>query len=294
MDQAKIARWCQALLLPEETDLVRSSLRELADYFGISVAEAQCACETALADSKREWESAPRQGPDQILDFYDRTRSYIFEHVWWHAVDEGVGAANVEILDYAARCGARHYLDFGSGVGANAILFARQGLNVTLADVSRTMLEFARWRLERRGLKATYIYLRQQDLPRGHFDFATAVDVFEHLVNPAAEMRRLSASLRPGGVMVFNCRPGRDPQRPMHIMPNMRPIFRELRHSGLREIGPGAKPLRDLGYYAVRRGGQWRLADLGWGVYDSLRYGPAAEAGRSLLKVFLARRDAAR
>ena len=53
--------WREALLLPGETDLIESGLRELAEYFGISRREALRRCEEALAESKREWESAPRR-----------------------------------------------------------------------------------------------------------------------------------------------------------------------------------------------------------------------------------------
>ena len=291
MSQTSIAKWSEALRLPGETDLIHSSLRELVEYFGISEAEARRAGETAVADSKREWERAPRETPKQVLDFYDRTRSYIFEHVWWHAMDLEINAINVEFLDYALRQGVRDYLDFGSGVGANAILFARSGLQVTLADVSHTMLDFARWRMERRGLKAEYVYLRERDLPRRGFDLVTVVDVFEHLVDPRAEVRRIGAALKPGGAMIFNCRAGYDPERPMHILSTMYPIFRELRHSGFRAAGPAADPIRALGgYYAFIQGEQGRISNLGWGLYDHLRYGPVAELSKSALDRMRARR----
>jgi 2-polyprenyl-3-methyl-5-hydroxy-6-metoxy-1,4-benzoquinol methylase len=290
MSDATITRWREALLLDGEADPVASGLRELAEYFGISREQARRACETALADSKREWEADARETPEQVLDFYDRTRSYIFEHVWWHVTDQQYNSANVEILDYALWRGARDYLDFGAGVGANAILFARHGLRVTLGDVSRTMLDFARWRLERRGLRAEYLYLREQQLPPGRFDFVTAVDVFEHLVHPSAEVQRISAAMKTAGALVFNCLTGEDPERPMHILPTPYPVLRALRQGGLRRAGLGSEPLRRLGYEVVERGGRGRIADLGWGLYDRLRYHPTAEAARAWVKTLLARR----
>ena len=124
MNQELIAIWREALLLPGETDLIESALRELAEYFGISRDEARRRCETALADSKREWESDSRRTPEEVKNFYRTSQSYIFEHVWWHATDPATNAENVEILRFASRLGATRYLDFGSGVGANAMLFA--------------------------------------------------------------------------------------------------------------------------------------------------------------------------
>lgn len=257
-----IAKWREALLLPGETDLVESGVRELAEYFGVSREEAMRDCRNALGDSKREWESASRQTPDQVVDFYRRTRSYLFEHVWWHATDLGENSANVEILNYASRRGARAYLDFGSGVGSNAILFARRGFAVALADVSETMLDFARWRLERRGLAAQFINLNLRPLPRDRFDLVTAVDVCEHLTDPQAVFRRIAESLKIGGAFVFNQRLGEDAERPMHILTTAAPILRSIRRNGLRKTAWGATALRKLNFYVVERGAQSRIK--GW------------------------------
>jgi mycofactocin glycosyltransferase len=283
------SKWAEALSLPGAADFEQSSLGELADYFGLSRDEARRACESALADSRREWDEARRRTTAEVLDFYDRTRSYIFEHVWWHVHDHSNNAANVAALDYALGLPGRAYLDFGSGVGANAILFARHGFDVTLADVSRTMLDFARWRMERRGLRANYVYLREQSLPAGEFDFITAVDVFEHLTDPAGELRRLGAALRVGGTLVFNYWVGSDPERPMHILASSDPIFRALRGAGLRRAEGVTEEMRRFGYQVVRRGGQSRLADLACGLYDGLYYSPAARLGKRLIKSALSR-----
>ena len=291
VSEAWVARWREALLLPGEADLVLSSLRELAEYFGMSPAEARRACEGALADSKREWNAAARQTPDQVVDFYDNTQSYIFEHIWWHAVNAEKNSANVVIANYALQSGASAYLDFGSGVGANGILFARHGFSVTLADVSRTMLDFARWRFERRGLQAEYVYLREEPLPGGRFDIVTAVDVFEHLLTPATEIRQIAAALKVGGVMVFNICAGADPERPMHILKTKYPVLRALRRHGFRYARSGVTSLRRLGYHAVERGSQPPKWDLAWGLYDRLRYGHVAEAARRLPKNLFAPRS---
>jgi SAM-dependent methyltransferase len=276
MNERLIRAWREALLLPGETDPVESGLRELGEYFGIGRDEARRACETALEASKREWESAARQTPAQIAAFYRGTRSYLFEHIWWHATDARVNAANVAILEYARRRGAQDYLDFGSGVGANAILFARDGFRVTLADISETMLDFARWRLARRGLAdVEFINLNRQRLPRRRFDFVTAVDVCEHLARPDAEFRRISRAMKPGAVFVFNHRPGFDADRPMHILPSPRPLRRAMRRNGLRDAGTEAGCLRELEFTVLQRAARSVRAsveNLAFGLYDFARY----------------------
>jgi 2-polyprenyl-3-methyl-5-hydroxy-6-metoxy-1,4-benzoquinol methylase len=272
MNADNAAKWREALLLPGETDLIASGLRELSEYFGVSLEEARRACENAVAESKREWDSSPRRTNDQIVDFYRRARSYLFEHVWWHVADVETNAANVELMNYARRRGACEYLDFGSGVGSNAILFAKRGFNVTLADVSETMLEFARWRLERRGLQAEFINLNQRRLPRQRFDFVTAVDVCEHLSEPEAAISRIAQSLKIGGAFVFNYHVGEDKDRPMHTLMTSAPLFRSLRLNGLREVETGATRLRRLGFCVAERGAQSRVEDWLYGAYDRLRF----------------------
>ncbi|MGE0102607.1 MAG: methyltransferase domain-containing protein [Blastocatellales bacterium] len=265
-------RWVEALLLPGEAGIVESGLRELSDYFGISPDDARSACLTALADSKREWESAPRGTADQIIDFYRRTRSYIFEHIWWHATDIDGNAANVAILDYGIRSGSGRYLDFGSGVGSNAILFARAGFDVTLADVSSGMLDFSKRRLERRGLRARYIDLNSERLPEGGFDLITAVDVIEHVPDPGGVLRQLALALKPGGRLIFNFRAGFDPERPMHILAGAGPVLGNLRREGFDDISSDDDLLRAAGYTIALRRAEDGLRDLMLGTIDRIRY----------------------
>ena len=271
MNERLIQIWRETLLLPGETDPVESGLGELSEYFGISCEEARRACQVALEESKREWESAPRRTRKQIIEFYRSTHSYLFEHIWWHATDAKVNAANVAILEYAMERGARHYLDFGSGVGTNAILFANHGFQVSLADVSLTMLDFAQWRLRRRGIRAELIDLTRRELPRNRFDFVTAVDVCEHLVRPGTELKRISRAMRPGGTFVFNHRAGIDAERPMHILLTAAPLLRAIRRNGLRDAGADADSLRAFEFSVVHRAAQTRMKNLLFGMYDFAR-----------------------
>ena len=271
-------KWQEALMLPGHTDLTKSNMSELAAYFGISEEEAEANCKIAEKESKREWEVKPRTTDNDIVNFYDVTRSYIFEHMWWHAVNPE-SSANVAILNYAMGHNAHSYLDFGSGVGANGILYAMHGFEVTLADVSRTMLDFAKWRLERRGLKATYIYLRQEELPQDQFDLATAFDVLEHVVHPSRELKRLAAALHRGGTLVFNCLTGVDENKPMHIVHSSYDVYRGVRAAGFRrDDSIEAQTLTPLGLDVMRRGTQSHIDDVICGLYDRYKYSRVADA----------------
>ena len=60
--------------------------------------------------------------------------------------------------------GSLRHLDFGSGVGVTVSSFNSSATKVTLADLSTTLLDFARFRFERRGEKATFIDLNETSL----------------------------------------------------------------------------------------------------------------------------------
>ena len=91
--------------------------------------------------------------------------------MWWHTLNEDdTPLAYVTALKFAASHGAKAVLDFGSGVGSGGILYARNGFDVTLADISSVMLEFCAWRFKARGLAARFIDLKTQRLPSQSYD----------------------------------------------------------------------------------------------------------------------------
>src|SRR5215475_14643054 len=122
--------------------------------------------------------------------------------MWWYTLNEDASQlAYVTALRFAQQHECRHYLDFGSGVGLGAILFARHGFQVTLAAIGPRLLDFSQWRLDLRGLPAHYIDLSTSRLPSQALDFVTAMNVFEHLTDPPGAAEHLWAALKPGGFL---------------------------------------------------------------------------------------------
>jgi cyclopropane fatty-acyl-phospholipid synthase-like methyltransferase len=123
----------------------------------------------------------------------------------------------MEFLARAAGEGCfRTYLDFGAGIGSLGIYFAHMGLEVTLADISPHLLDYAAWRFRRRGLKLNTIDLGKGGLPEDRFDLVTSLDVFEHLPDPQAVLRSVAASMKQGGLFAFNVAP-KDANYPQHV-----------------------------------------------------------------------------
>ncbi len=91
-------------------------------------------------------------------------------------------------------------LDVATGSGREAIFLAARGLSVVGIDVSPVGLGLARRRAEERALHLDLIAadLLRFPLPRAAFDVVTCFHYLERSLFPALE-----ASLRPGGVLVF-------------------------------------------------------------------------------------------
>jgi 2-polyprenyl-3-methyl-5-hydroxy-6-metoxy-1,4-benzoquinol methylase len=231
--------WEQALCLEGHQDLQASLLAELGAYTHCdNTAEIQRRCVHAVTTLKGEWQAqvdpADRQSIEQ---FYDASQTTIYELMWWHTLCDDLSPLSyVTALRFAQQQGCQHYLDFGAGVGSGGILFSRHGLAATLADISSTLLGFSQWRLETRRLPATYIDLKAQRLPRHAYDLVTAMDVFEHLVDPLQTVEQLWDALKPGGFLYARISAESDEDRPQHIVQDFEPTFARMQALGLVQI----------------------------------------------------------
>jgi len=231
--------WADALVLAGNPTLRESLLSELGTYMSCSDrAEIEARCARAVAALKGEWEAKVIPGSrDSIEQFYDESQNTIYDLMWWHTLTEDASPLSyVTALHFARRYGGRRYLDFGAGVGSGSILFARHGFDVTLADISSTLLRFSAWRLDRRRLPATYVDLKTAELPAGAFDLVTAMDVFEHLVDPVGTVDRLAATLKAGGFLYTRIAAEVDEDRPQHIVHDFGPTFERLRALGFVRV----------------------------------------------------------
>ena len=231
--------WSDALRLKGERDLTHSTLVELAARHGTSdLATVRKRCEDAVKSLKNAWDKDVKTiDTSHVERFYDRTELFIDELMWWHTLNEDdTPLAYVAALKFAAARGARTVLDFGSGVGSGGLLFVQNGFDVTLADISSVLLEFCAWRFKKRELPARFIDLKSERLPKGAFDFITAMDVFEHLTEPVATVDLLADALKPGGCIFGRFASEIDPDRPMHIVQDFGPVFARFGELGFTEI----------------------------------------------------------
>lgn len=243
-----------------------SVLDDLATYFSISPEEALERCLGWERASVEEWQAKPRDDAAAITDFYETTQSWCFD-LLWYAYLQARGFAYPSSVGIARSLGRRPVegpaLDFGSGAGVTGQLLAALGRRVTLADISASLLDFARFRLRRRGVELETIHLTERGLDTESFGVITAIDTLTHVPDLPAALRTLHGALRPGGALFANL----DVRRPeaetaWHLYADDTPLRRQLSRAGFR-------PVETLEWGMVRyervdpsRAGQrvWRLA----------------------------------
>jgi 2-polyprenyl-3-methyl-5-hydroxy-6-metoxy-1,4-benzoquinol methylase len=95
-------------------------------------------------------------------------------------------------------------LDVGAGQGRNAVWLAQQGWDVTAIDISGVGLAVAEVNAERAGTRIATVKTTYQDFDFGKEKWDLIVMILSWApVSDPAFVARLHASLRPGGVIVF-------------------------------------------------------------------------------------------
>jgi hypothetical protein len=158
----EMEEFARALHLGEETDARRAALDDLSTFFGLDVDTCLNRCINWEDWSVEEWQAERRDSADSLSRFYRTTKSWAFDLLWYAYLQaKGYGyplSVAIALSVPASARGGRH-LDFGSGVGVTSQLFQRLGYESDLADISTSLLAFAKFRLDRRSQPATYIDL---------------------------------------------------------------------------------------------------------------------------------------
>jgi 2-polyprenyl-3-methyl-5-hydroxy-6-metoxy-1,4-benzoquinol methylase len=101
----------------------------------------------------------------------------------------------------------RSLLDFGCGMGEEAIYFARLGARVTAIDISEVGIEITRQRAHHNAVTdrvdARVMRVDPTTLPSGSFDLVHGLGILHHLPDLGESLREVKRLLRPGGKAVF-------------------------------------------------------------------------------------------
>ncbi len=232
------SEWERALLMDHEADLRTSLLREVADYYKVAdVKEVERLCSGAVEAMREEWEQHIDSTKRASIESFYQSATMVYDLMGWHSLRDDTGPLAYMLgLEVARAYGVRSCLDFGSGVGSGALLLTRAGVQMSLADISTTLLDFCRWRFVRRQLSANFFNLNTDMLPVAGFDMIMAMDVFEHLVDPVATIEQLWRALRPGGLFFARIQVEDAGTHPQHIVRDFAPTFTRIRELDFVEV----------------------------------------------------------
>jgi SAM-dependent methyltransferase len=217
--EAACAERLTKILAPRTGDLRQELVLELSEYFGRSAADMEQQLAGATETFTAEWKQHVPDPKDEraVTRFYNESKTELFDLAQWHTHDP-IHYRALYCADIASGNEGRKYLDYGAGIGSDALVFAAAGFEVTLADVADPLLAFARWRCERRGITVQTIDLKRRQPPAQTFDAAVCFDVLEHVHRPLRTLDQINRSMRPGGLLFVHAPFGEDPDRPMHVV----------------------------------------------------------------------------
>lgn len=232
MNVSQLATTWRDIQAPATGDIRAELVQEAAEYLGLKVDDAWDRLRGAGERFAQEWSSTVGGATDAatLTRFYNHSDTELFELLEWHASDP-IHFRTLVLRDVAVRHPGRTYLDYGSGIGSDAIAFATAGFDVTLADISDLLLRFAEFRCRRRGIRVQTIDLKAQSLPTNAYDVAVCFDVLEHIPKPMPVVRRIREALRPDGLLAIHAPFGVDPERPMHV------VHRDIVTPRMRSLG---------------------------------------------------------
>ncbi|MBI1248403.1 methyltransferase domain-containing protein [bacterium] len=146
----------------------------------------------------------PRPDDDAIDDFYRNSYRRYYKSAavpkWKHtARNARIAGQRITMVQSLAPKGAA-VLDVGTGSGELLYVGNRHGYKMQGIEVDHAYSQFGR---QSYGVKIINQSLLHASLPDNHFDVVTCFHVLEHLADPAAALRKIAATLKPGGYLLL-------------------------------------------------------------------------------------------
>lgn len=230
--------WTKAIV--GDKDITSCTKREVKDYLRISDEDLDKYWgEKGTQKIKKDWQETNTKAPQEIEKFYENEVAYIPKLASWHCIKKNDTILQiVRSLQFAVRHNCHKYLDFGCGIGSSGLLFHYYGFEVELVDISTPLLDFAKFRFHLRGIKSRVIStdLKKTKIQKqNYYEFASAVEVLEHISDPAEIMKVIHQLLIKRGFIFITTPFFPDKERPQHIVTSFS-VIPDMLKVGFREI----------------------------------------------------------
>ena len=209
----EFAAYQRTLLLPGIADCRTAILDDLSTFYQGEPQECLSRCVGGDARRVSGWPEADAATSAGLQARADVMASSSFDLAW--GVHLQAAGAEYPAAVVAARlllppAQAPRCLDVGAGAGDLAQLLVALGYTVDLAEHRRTLLKFARWRLERRGLQAGYLDLNDVTLPPHEYDAIMVHPAVTRSAGFEVTVPALHRALKPGGLLLARLGWGHD------------------------------------------------------------------------------------
>jgi 2-polyprenyl-3-methyl-5-hydroxy-6-metoxy-1,4-benzoquinol methylase len=154
---------------------------------------------------RRDWlkRKIGHQNSSQVVDFYRKTDSYIWELMAANNIVETLYNYGLT-LEKMKRLGIQQFLDYGAGIGTFVIAGHEQGLKTVHMDLPSQTSKFAKWRYGIRGMKIQMIEAKgdHTDIPNANTILCT--EVVEHVPDPLSLLDSFANAIPKRGYLVVS------------------------------------------------------------------------------------------
>lgn len=140
----------------------------------------------------------PMPKQEELDDFY---QGFLYRKPEISKIESLAEAKCLELKKYFGSGNSdTKFLDFGGGTGVTTRAATKLGWDVHFQDVDQKAHQFV---AENMKVSKERMHYSMDNIPLNHFDMIMCDNVIEHVDDPIALVRDLSARLRPGGSLVF-------------------------------------------------------------------------------------------
>jgi SAM-dependent methyltransferase len=175
------------------TRVIDMLAEDVCEYLHEPVDQFARVCGDSTQRLVRLWHEGGPRDAERILGYYrEHGKDYIGDLAGWHLGRSWWFQHEHAVL---SEYGVRTLLDFGCGIGTDSLMMADNGFDVTLADASPGLLDFAEWRAARHGivLSGSVLIPDGQEWLDARYDAIFLLDVLEHLPDYDEVATRLAA-----------------------------------------------------------------------------------------------------